>query len=206
MIFWICILVSGFFAWLAIRIGFFESLALLFNILISIYVAVFLTPVILEKFSAAGDLSCGHALTLASVAIGTFLILYGITYVFLTGQFKVPFPGVFDIIFAGLLGFFTGFLVSSFAALIITASPLSRNTLISKTGFNKESLRDNISYICWFCDSVNWVVSLPDSDITSGQIIDELLENVRRKEQDTTNREVELIQPGEPNEPDESSN
>jgi hypothetical protein len=206
MIFWVCILVGGFFTWLAIRIGFFESLALLFNIVISIYVAIFLTPVILEKFSAAGDMFCGHALALASVAIGTFLILYGITYVFLTGQFKVSFPSVFEIIFAGLLGFFTGFLVSSFAALIITASPLSQNSLISKIGFNKVSLRDNISYICLFSDSVNRIVSLPDNDVTSGQIIDELLENARRKEQETAKRQAELNQSGEPNEPNESLN
>jgi hypothetical protein len=200
MIFWVCILVGGLFTWLAIRIGFFESLALLFNIVISIYVAIFLTPVLMEKFSAAGEMSCGHALALASVATGTFLILYGITYVFLTGQFKVSFPGVFEIIFAGLLGFLTGFLVSSFAALIITASPLSRNSLISKIGFNKVSLRDNISYICWYCDSVNRIVSLPDNDVTSGQIIDQLLENARRKEPDTANSQAELNLSGEPNE------
>jgi len=199
MIFWVCILIGGFFTWLAVRIGFFESLALLFNIVISIYVAIYLTPVILEKFSAAGEMSCGNVLTLASVTIGTFLILYGITYVFLTGQFKVTFSKIFEIIFAGLL-------VSSFAALVITASPLSQNSLISKIGFNKVSLRDNISYICWFCDSVNRVVSLPDNDVTSGQIIDDLLENIRRKEQDTANLEAELNLSGKPNEPNESSN
>ena len=200
MIFWACILVGGLFAWLAIRIGFFESLALLFNIVISIYVAIFLTPFILEKFSSAGETYCGNILALVFIATGTFLILYGITYVFLTGQFKVSFYKLFEIIFAGFLGFLTGFLVASFAALIITASPLSRNSLISKIGFNKVSLRDNISYICWFSDSVNQVVSLPDNDVTSGQIIDELLENAFQKEQDTTNRQADTNPSGEPNE------
>jgi signal transduction histidine kinase len=205
MIFWACVLIGGFFTWLAIRIGFFESLALLFNIVISVYVAIFLTPVIIEKFSAAGEMSCGNVLALVSVAIGTFLILYGITYIFLTSQFKVTFSKVFEIIFAGLIGFFTGFLVSSFAAFIIAASPLAQNSLVSKIGFNKDSLRDNISYICWFSDSVNRIVSLPDSEVTTGQIIDELLENARQKEQETTNQEAELNQSSDSNEPNESS-
>ena len=204
MIFWVSILVGGLFTWLAVRIGFFESLVLLFNIIISIYVAIFLTPVILEKFSAAGDLSCGTALSMVSISAGTFLILYGITYVFLTGQFKVSFPKVFDILVAGLLGFLTGFLVSSFTALIITASPLSRNSLINKTGFNKESLKDNLSYIGWFCDSVNWFVSLPDNKVTSEQIINDLIEKVRQKEQDIRNQQAKLNRPDEPSDPNNS--
>ena len=158
-----------------------------------------MTPVIIEAFPAAGEMPSGIALALASIATGTFLILYGITYVFLTGQFKVSFPRAFEILFAGLLGFFAGLLISSFAALVVTALPLSQNSIISKTGFNRESLQDNISYICWFCDSVNRVVSLPGEDTTSEQIISGLLDSVRRKEQDSQNQQTNLSRPGEPN-------
>ncbi|MBN2182136.1 MAG: CvpA family protein [Sedimentisphaerales bacterium] len=204
MIFWICILIGGAFTWLAVRMGFLDSLTLLFNITISVYVAVFLVPVTAEKISAVSDLPYGNAFALTFIATGTFLVLFGISYVFLTGQFKVSFPGLFELVFAGLLGFLTGFLVSSFVALIITASPLSQNSIMSKIGFNRKTMHDNISYICLFCDSVNRIVSSSDKNITSGQIINEMLESVPPKEPSLSNPETEPKQYSEPNDPNES--
>ncbi len=182
MIFWACILGGGFFVWLAVRIGFYESLALIFNIVISIYTAIFLTPVIIETFPAAGDMPCCHALALSFTAIGTFLILYGITYIFLTGQFKVSFPKIFDIIFAGIVGFFAGTLVLSFITLIITTTPISQNRFAQKIGFNRQSQQSNISYICRWSNLVNSVVSSQENHLTSEQTINQLLESVKLKE------------------------
>ena len=99
MVFWASILARGVFAWLAIRMGFYETWTMLFNIVISIYVAIFLTPAIVDVAPAAGDTSYGNALTLAVTATGVFLVLHGISYVFLTGQFNVSFPKIFDLVF-----------------------------------------------------------------------------------------------------------
>ncbi|HCO95296.1 MAG TPA: hypothetical protein DIU00_15330, partial [Phycisphaerales bacterium] len=125
MVFWTGILAGGLFAWFAIRIGFYEMWAMLFNIIISIYIAVFLTPVIIDIIPAAGDTSYGNALTMVTAAIGVFLILYVITYLFLTGQFKVSFPRIFDTLGTSVLGFLAGFLIWSFAAALICATPAS---------------------------------------------------------------------------------
>ena len=190
MVFWVSILAGGFFAWLAVRIGFYESLALLFNIIISIYIAVFLTPVILDTFPSAGDVPYCYALALVFTAVGAFLVLFGITYVFLTGQFKVSFPKIFEILFAALLGFFTGFLVLSFVALIITATPVSQYRLVQKIGLNRQAQQSNIEYICWWCDLVHSIASSPDSNITSEYTINQLLDTA---------------QSIEPNKPDEGS-
>jgi len=195
MIFWTCILVGGLFAWLAIKIGFYETVVHLFNIIISIYVAIFITPFILVTFPAAGNMPCCQAVAPASIAVGMFLILYGIAYVFLTGQFKVSFPKVFDILFAGILGFFTGFLVASFAALIIMLTPLSRNTFMNKAGFNRTSIADNLTYVCKLCDSVHWFVSLPGENVTSKEIISEMLDSIKPMEQRTTEGEIPTDQP-----------
>ncbi len=92
MVFWLGILTGGLFIWFAMKIGFYEMLAMFFNILISIYVAIFLTPVILDIVPAASETQYCNTLALVVIAAGTFFILYGITYVFLTGQFKVSFP------------------------------------------------------------------------------------------------------------------
>lgn len=42
MVFWIAILVGGAFVWLGVRMGFYQSWCLLFNIVVSIYLAIFL--------------------------------------------------------------------------------------------------------------------------------------------------------------------
>lgn len=183
MVFWACILVGGIFVWVAIKIGFYEILVHLFNIIISIYLAIFLTPVILVSYPGAGNVPFSQAVILSAIVGGVFLVLFGITYFLLTAQFKVLFPKVFEIFFAGILGFFTGFLVASFAALIITLTPLSQNPVANKAGFNRTSLEDNLIYVRKLCDSVQWFVSLPGRDITSEKIIDELFNNIELKKQ-----------------------
>lgn len=175
MVFWLSILASGLFVWLAVRMGFFETWTMLFNIVISVYVAIFLTPVLLGILPAAGGTSYGVALALAVTAIGSFCTLWGISYVFLTGQFRIAFPKAFEILLSGLLGFLAGFLVSSFLCLTITVAPVSQNRLVSAIGFNVESQQPNISYLCWWCDLVHSIVSLPDTKTTSHQTVSQLL-------------------------------
>ena len=198
MVFWLSILASGLFVWLAIRMGFFEIWTMLFNIVISVYAAIFLTPVLLDILPAAGDTSYGVALTLAVTAIGPFCILWGISYVFLTGQFKISFPKAFEILLSGLLGFLAGFLVSSFVSLTITIAPVSQNRLVSAAGFNSASQQPNISYICWWCDLVNSIVSLPDNKITSHQAVSQLF----KISQPETENKTDSTGPTGPVEPD----
>jgi uncharacterized membrane protein required for colicin V production len=202
MVFWLGILTGGLFTWFAIKIGFYEMWAMLFNIVISVYVAIFLAPVILNIIPEAGDIPCSHALALAALGAGTFCILFGITYVFLTGQFKVSFPKSFDILFAGVLGFLAGFLVLSFAALVITITPISQNRFVRQVGFNRNSEQANISYICWWCDLVNSIVSSPDTKISSKQAVEHLLSETQLK---TPEKDTRQTITGTPAEPDDSN-
>jgi hypothetical protein len=201
MVFWLSILASGLFVWLAIRIGFFETWTMLFNIVISVYLALFLTPLLLDILPAAGGTSYGVALTLAATATGSFCILWGISYVFLTGQFRISFPKAFEILFSGLLGFLAGFLASSFICLAITVAPVSQNRLVSAIGFNSTSQQPNISYICWWCDLVHSVVSLPENKITSHQAVDQLFKRPKPEILDNTNKKTDLVAPAEQGSP-----
>ena len=200
MVFWLGILTGGLFIWYAIKIGFYEMLAMFFNIVISIYVAIFLSPIILNIVPEAGDIPCSNALALAVLGTGTFFILYGITYVFLTGQFKISFPKSFDILFAGVLGFLAGFLVLSFAALVITVTPISQNRFVKQVGFNKQSQQANLSYMCLWCDMVNAIVSSPDTKITSKQAVEHLLGDTQSKMEDTTGEQSTITTSIEPDE------
>lgn len=189
MVFWAGVLVGGVFAWLAVRRGFYETWTMLFNIIISVYVAVFLTPVVLDIIPAAGQISYGKALTLAATAIGAFLILYGISYTLLTGQFKVSFHRIFDVLFAGLLGFLGGFLVLSFVAFVLLVTPLSQNTALKEIGLNKQSQQSNISYVCWWGDLVHGVASSGNSDYTTEDAVNHLLQSTENKTPDQTAHE-----------------
>ncbi len=184
MLFWAGILAGAFFTWFAIKVGFYEILIILFDAVISVYVSIFLTSVLSDIIPAAKDTAFYYTFSLAIVAIASFIVLYTIAYLCLTSRFKVTFHKTFEILFAGLLGFLLGFLVLSFAALVITVTPLSRNRFISSIGFNKLSQEANISYICWWCDLVNTVASSTDEKIQSKSIIDELLKNSQLRESD----------------------
>lgn len=195
MVFWLAILAGALFAWIATRFGFFETWAAMFNIVVSVFVAIFLAPVIIHVVPAAGETAWGIALTLAAIAIGTFLILHGTTYAFITGQANVSFPKIFDTVLAGVLGFLAGFLVLSFVALLVRVAPISQDKLAGDTGLGKASQQANISYISWWCDLVNTIVCHRNKKVTSKQAISELLSTAQPKAAPETGERAE------PNEP-----
>jgi hypothetical protein len=171
------ILAGGLCIWYAIRIGFYETWAMLFNIVISIYVALFLAqPIVNILPEETNNIPCCEALTLIVLAIGAFLILQGITYILFTSQFMVTFPKIFDILFAGLLGFFGGFLLLSFAAIIIALTPFGEYV-----GITKETAKENMSYSRSYrlFDGINSIVSPQDNEITgeTERVIDKLLQD-----------------------------
>jgi len=195
MVFWVGILVGGVFVWFAIKMGFYETWAFAFNIVISIYLAVFLGPIIASTVPVVRDTAYNNALTMTVTAVGVFLILHGISYTFLTGQFSVSFPKVFDTLGTGFLGFLTGFLIWSFVSLLICITPISQNSFVKEIGFGTQFEQSNIPVICWWCNLVNSVVSSQDSEQTTEEAISDLLKGAEKKAQDKT---AEQAEPNEP--------
>lgn len=181
MIFWVGILVGGLFVWLAVKIGFYETWAMLFNIVISVYLAIFLGPTIVDIIPAAGDMPYGNILAIICVAMVAFLILHCISYSFLTGQFSVSFPRMFNSLGAALLGFLAGFLVWSFVALLIYLTPISRNAFVREIGFGSRFQQTNISYISWWCNLVNKAVAPEENARTAEEAISGLLKSAEEK-------------------------
>ncbi len=198
MAFWIGILVGGAFAWFAIKRGFYETWALAFNIVIAIYLAIFLGPVIANIVPAVRDTAYNNALTMLATAIGSFLILHGISYTFLTGQFTVPFPKVFDTLGTGFLGFLTGFLVWSFVSLVICITPISQNSFVKGIGFGTQFEQTNVGYISWWCNLVNSAVSSQDNERTTQQALSGLLKNAESRVQGKTAEKAEPNEPAAP--------
>ena len=193
MAFWFGLLAAGLFAWFAIGIGFYELWVMLFNIVLSIYLAIFLRPIIVN-IPAVGDAPYSDPLTMIAIAVASFSILHGISYTFITSQFKVSFPRIFNTLGAGFLGFLAGFLVWNFVSFLIfiTLISQSQKAFVREIGFNDEFQQSNVSVICWWCDLVNRL-SRQDNEITSEEAISELLKSTEPELQ------VEPAEQAEPN-------
>jgi hypothetical protein len=177
MVFWIAILTGVLFVWLAVRLRFYSTWVLLFNVLVSVYVAIFLTPAVIGFAPLSGQAaSCGVALSMIVLGGGCFAILHGLSFVFLTGQFNIPFPRIFDVLFSGLLGFVAGFLVLSFVAIVLTTTPLAQNKVVSSIGFNRQSQRANILCLSWCCDLIHAVARFEGGNDTTEAAIDRLMD------------------------------
>jgi hypothetical protein len=177
MMFWIAILAGALFVWLAVRMGFYETWVLLFNIVVSIYVSVFVTPLLAEFAPAPGGASSYHtALCLIVLAGGCFALLQGLSFVFLTGQFHIPFPRVFDIVFSGMLGFVAGFLALSFVALVLTTTPLASDKIVGVLGLGRQTQSANLVCITRCCDLIHFFAASEDGSDTPQAALQRLLQ------------------------------
>ncbi len=181
MVFWIGILFGFLFVWLAVKKGFYETWILLFNLVIAVYLAIFLGPVIADLVPIASGSAYNNALCMIIPAIGAFLILYGISFTFFTGQFSIPFTKTIDTCVAGFFGFLTGLLVWFFLSLLISITPISQHTFVSELDFADSFKQTGAPYVGWWCDRIHSIAASKDSDITGVEAINALLKEAEPK-------------------------
>jgi len=206
MVFWIGILCGAVFAYMAIKIGLYETWVMLFNIIIAVYLAVYLRPIIVDFYPDAGSTPYRNGLTMAATAVAALLILYGISNTFITSQFTVPFPKVLDTLAAGVLGFLAGLLVWSFVSLLICITPISQQPIVREMGFSSQFQLGNASSICRWCNLVNKVASRKDNSHSTEDVISELLKSaeekktpIKRDRQIGPDKPPDVNEPAEPN-------
>jgi hypothetical protein len=153
---------------------------MLFNLVLSAYLAIFVGPLIVDSIPATTDTPYGYALVLLTVAIATLVTSYAICYTCLSGRLRVEFPHLMDKIGAGVLGFLGGFLVSSFVGFAVSLTPLPEMDALKPLGLDAGSQRATRSYICWWCDVLHGFVGSSDSGVTSEEAVALLLERVAR--------------------------
>jgi len=176
MVFWIGILIAAGFAYSAIKLGFYHAWTMLFNVAIAVYVGIQLGPAI-EDFVPATSGQYGRTLAVLTAGAGTFLILHGISYVFLIGQFEVTFPRGFNTLVGGLMGFLAGFMIWSFAVLVVCTTPFSERAFVKEIGLDGRTFEEAKMqpYLVWWCSLVNKVVASGDSKAGPEQVIKDLL-------------------------------
>ena len=177
MVFWIGILFGFLFVWLAVKSGFYESWILFFNIVVGVYLAIFMGPFIAKHVPIASGSAYNNALCMIIAGAGAFLILYGISYTLFTGQYSVPFTKTIDTCIAGFLGFLTGYLVWIFISLLICITPISQNNFVKELDFTGSFQQTGAPYIGWWCDCLHSMVASRDNKKTSEEKIRELLNN-----------------------------
>ncbi len=170
MVFWLAVLVGGLFAWYAVRSGFLASWIMFFNLLVAAYMAVYVTPYLVDSVSATtGGFvgpGLGRALALISIAVATFLVLYGLGYAAISGRFQLEFPGMLDTVGSGVLGFLGGFLITGVLAIALALTPWSQAGPLQSLGLDKVDTATT-SYVCWWCRRVHDFIGRSDDDATN---------------------------------------
>ena len=204
MLFWTGILVAAIFAYSAVKLGFYHAWTMLFNVVIAVYLGIKLGPAV-EEFVPMSGQYCRTIAVLAT-GVGTFLVLQGIAYVFLIGQFTVTFPRGLSTLGSGLLGFLAGFLIWSYAALVICTAPLSDSGFVKEIGFESSKLEEAKvrPYLVWWCSIVDKLVVSEDGQASVEQTVEDLLTRpVQTGTKGKTGRPVITADANEPNYPQE---
>ena len=112
MIALISIIIGSLFAYMGVKKTFFPVWSTFFNVIVSIYLGVMLAPLITSCLPV--EAAAYKALYLLGVSLLVFAFAQILAVVFLTSDFSVSFPIFLNKIGAGVLGFATGFIISSF--------------------------------------------------------------------------------------------
>jgi ABC-type xylose transport system permease subunit len=208
MVFWIGILIAVIFAYSTIKLGFYHAWTTLFNLLVAVYIAIRIGPVFEEFFPAAVNGQYSKALALLATATGVFLILQGIAYVLLIGQFEVTFPKALNIIGSGITGFIAGFLICSFATLVICTTPLSQIQSVKEIGLDAKTFEEAKMQSCLVsaCNLMDILVASGEEPAPPEKTIKELLAKPVSKAAAGANSKGSLNRPVNTNEPNNYMN
>ena len=203
VVFWIGILIAVIFAYSAIKLGFYHAWTMLFNIVIAVYVAVRISPVIEEFLPAAMGGEYCKTMALLATGLVIFLILHGIAYVLLIGQFEVTFPRVVNTLGSGILGFLAGFLIWSFGTLVVCTTPFCQQQFVKEIGFDVKTFEEAKMqpYLVGWCSFLDKIVASGDSQVSAEQAIKDLLIKPAKNTPANARTGAASIQPADPNKP-----
>ena len=155
MILVLAILVGVVFAVIGIRKGFFGMWLVLFNILISIYVGVMLSPTLV---AIRPDMEQAHYYLAAFIAVTSvliFVVLETIAISFFGEVGECFCPKIFDTAGAGALGFLAGFCVLSFVYFIACIMPFSKEPFMKGVCGDGVSAPSGVKPVMKACDFVS---------------------------------------------------
>jgi hypothetical protein len=129
MLFWVCLIIGGVFAWLGLKKGFYIWLATLLSLMVGIYVGVLATPRILNMNSEYSDSGYYAAATMLMLALVIFAVLEAICWFSFLHDREEYFPKLIEQVGGGFCGFLFGYLLLSLVVLSVCVMPFSRGKM-----------------------------------------------------------------------------
>jgi hypothetical protein len=136
------------------RWGFYTIWAMFFNLLISIYLSVMLSPTVAgfmpTLFPAGTRQSEGifwyvYAAIVASVALISFIILQVTAMTYFTGTFNISLPKLLENLGAMFIGFVAGYILWGFLCFLVLIMPIKKEQLILFKSFTTDPQSREIS-------------------------------------------------------------
>jgi len=167
----VAIVAALLFALLGIRLGYYRSWAMLFNILVSIYLAVMLAPVVPGLLANVRDFHYRYPAFIIIVAIIIFTILQLFTN-YLTGAFEASYHRKFEIISSAIIGFISGYLLITFIFFVICLVPSTKPKFIS---WQDKSTYQAAQPVVSACNFIGYISIHACEDVACG-VVDELID------------------------------
>lgn len=127
MMFWILLLVSGVFAWVGVRKGFYMMFTMLFCLMFAVYIGVLATPRIVHLSEGMERDAYYAAACLFGMTLLVFILLWMVAFFYFLRDRDEYFPKMIERIGGGAFGFLFGYILTSLVMVLIYIMPFSRN-------------------------------------------------------------------------------
>lgn len=163
MTFWLIVLFAAACAALGFkRRDFYRMWAIVFNVSIAIYTSIMLSPWIISMIpTGTSGLQYQKVACIVCIAVLVFGLLQAITVNFITTDFEITFPKLFDTIGSSVLGFVGGWVICSFLLLMISIMPFAEKPFLEKVTGKKTTKSLAITPIVALCDFITAVSIQP---------------------------------------------
>jgi hypothetical protein len=176
MAFWIAIFMGLIVALIYSRRGFYEALILAFNLNLSMYLALYVTPTLLAEVPTAIEIPGGLALVVLMIFALSFGLLFAASFVLFTGQYSVPIAKVLDWFGGGIMGCLTGFLGTSFLLMVVTLKPMPGVPAC----VYQMNTSTNMQVVCSTCDKIHYWVGA-DRSVRAKDVVTWLMEKAEER-------------------------
>jgi hypothetical protein len=148
-------------AFYASKRGFYAMWAVLVNAAIAIYLAVMLTPGMVELILGRnGQSPYAYAGFLVGITAIIFIVAQMLAFTFLTGTFDVMLPKIFDTLGGAVIGFFLGMIIWGLITFVLLIIPIPKSVSFLKDDLPRMT---NVS-VYRLCNIVNSLSRQDDED------------------------------------------
>jgi uncharacterized membrane protein required for colicin V production len=169
------------FAFIGYRKTFYPCWAVLFNLLIAVYISIMSAPQIVDKFPVVrtylGNYTYSAAILITAVVI--FIVLQSFAFRFFTAVSVVSFPKLLNSLGAAVLGFLTGSVIAGFLFFLINITPLADNSTVRSFTQDKQAPDRANGVVLVSCDFIHNISLQPDP-IGIDKQLENILENWRK--------------------------